>query len=46
MYLLLAFTCWQYLSKNNAEDAAEAFLHYIGNGFGIPSHFATGYLVF
>ena len=32
--------------KKNAEDSAETFVHYIGNGFGIPRHFTKGYDLF
>ena len=37
----------QYVGKKIAEDEAETFVYYIGNGFRIPRHFAKGYdLVF
>ena len=33
--------------KGTAEDSAETFVYYVGNGFGIPQNFAKGYdLVF
>ena len=37
----------QCVSKNTAKNLAETFVNYIGNGCGIPWHFAKGYdLVF
>ena len=30
-------------AKKTAEDSAETFLYYVGNGFGMPRHFAKGY---
>ena len=33
--------------KKTAKDSAQTFVHYVGNGFGIPRDFAKGYdLVF
>ena len=34
-------------AKKTAEDLAEAIVYHVGNGFGMPQHFANSYdLVF
>ena len=34
----------QYFGKNKkTEDSAETFVYYVGNGFGIPRHFARSF---
>ena len=37
----------QSVGKKTAEDSIDTFVYYLGNGFGMPRHFAKGYdLVF
>ena len=43
----LQFASGMRRQKKTAKDSAQTFVHYVGNGFGIPRNFAKGYdLVF
>ena len=37
------FALAMHQQKNIAKDSAETFVYYVGNGFGMPRHFAKGY---